>query len=172
MSATVGPGLTHVTFRPPMPSRPAVPRGGLARLAAAIALAALPLHVLMAAAGHHGPLLTVVMLAMAGWCALCSLHIWRARPQANHRTPVLHLWAMAAAMAVLHALLLAGPPGLTTAHLNHGGTGSASALSAHADSAALMIGIIVVELSVALICALSLRRFAASPRTSPWKDHR
>lgn len=64
----------------------------------------------------------------------------------------MHLWAMAVTMAVLHGALLAGPPGLTGGHHGHG------AAAGHGEGGWLMVGIIALELTVAVVCAVALRR--------------
>lgn len=46
-----------------------------ARSAASLALAAVPMHVVMFAMGHHDPVITTLMVVMTGWCALCALHV-------------------------------------------------------------------------------------------------
>ena len=122
-----------------------------ARSAASLALAAVPMHVVMFAMGHHDPVITTLMVVMTGWCALCALHVWRSGRR-FHRSSVVHLWAMAVTMAVLHGALLAGPPGLTGGHHGHG------AAAGHGEGGWLMVGIIALELTVAVVCAVALRR--------------
>lgn len=140
--------------------------GWAARAAAALAWAAVPLHVWMFAVAPHGGL-TVLMSAMTLGCAACAVHVWRAGHGTGSRSPLMHLWWMAAAMAVLHAALLAGPPGLTGGHAGHGG----SLGHGPGGGGLLMAVIVALDLAVGLCCAVALRRIGSPAPRAPSTLH-
>ncbi|MBA4102391.1 MAG: hypothetical protein C0488_09190, partial [Arthrobacter sp.] len=70
------------------------------------------MHLWLAASGHHGPWLGVLMVALAAVCVPCAFHIWR-----HSRVGAPQQVATAAvAMAALHAVLLLGAGGAGHAH--------------------------------------------------------
>lgn len=109
----------------------------------------------------HGIGLTVVMAAMALWCAVCTVELWvRPSPHCLRR-----LCLMSLAMVVTHAVLVAGAPGIG-GHTHH--TAGATGAAPPTDHASAMLALIAIEFAVALAAGLALRRRHAlgPPRTT------
>lgn len=106
-------------------------------------------HLFMLFAGGHGPLLAVALAAMALSCAWCAVH-GCLRPSGRG---LAMLMGMSLAMALLHAVLVLGPPGGVGMHAMHGG--------AHASGAGsgdeLMLAIVGLELAIAWLAGLAIR---------------
>lgn len=106
-------------------------------------------HLWLAASGHHGPWLGVLMVALAAVCVPCAFHIWRhSRVGAPQQVA-----AAAAAMAALHAVLLLGAGGAGHAH----GGGPTSRLPDTTGAAQLLL-VIGLELATALLAATLVTR--------------
>ncbi|QYF90373.1 hypothetical protein [Arthrobacter sp. PAMC25284] len=135
-----------------------------ARLCAVVTAGSCALHVWLAAAGRHSGWLSALMIAMVVACLPCTVHIWRqVRVGALQRVMV-----SALAMAVLHAfvLLAAGPSG----HGHAGLSGAGPTAGIGDPAAAVMLGVVAVELTTALLAAtlvarLRPRAFARSSGT-------
>ena len=134
-----------------------IPAGGPAagplfhsRMCAAVTAVSCVAHLWLAAGNHHGPWLSMLMLAMVAVCRPCSLHLWRHR-----RAGAVHkVMASALAMALLHAVLLlsAGSPG-------HSHGTAARAVAGSATSAAgASLAVIALEIATALLAATLLAR--------------
>lgn len=133
----------------------------------------------------HGAGLTVVIVAMTLWCAVCTVELW-IRPSAHC---LRRLCLMALAMVLVHAVLVAGLPGLggfgsagglsgVGGHAHHAATSNASTASGAAtvfvpptDHAAAMLLLITVELGVALTAGLALRRRHSSSAAAHLAPH-
>lgn len=128
---------------------PAVGRRARAanRGVAALVLAAAAAHVWMLTVHAHGIWLSVLLLVMTALCLKCAAGAWF-RPGTSELGPIM---GMALGMAVLHAALALGLPGGTGGHEHGSGFGAVNA------AAGLMLGIVVLELTVAFAAALALR---------------
>jgi hypothetical protein len=106
-------------------------------------------HVWLAAAGHHGVWLGVLMVAMAAVCVPCTVHVWRhSRVGALHQVTV-----TAVLMAVLHVALLLGMAG---AGHSHGG-GPSSYIPDTSGAARLLL-VIGLEMTTAMLAATLVAR--------------
>lgn len=106
-------------------------------------------HVGLAASGHHGAWLSVLVLALAAVCVPCTVHIWR-----HSRVAALHqVTAAAVAMAALHAVLLLAAGGAGHAH---GGQPSSSAVGGSGSTDLLLV--VALELGTALLAATLVAR--------------
>lgn len=115
-------------------------------------------HLWLAASGHHGAWLTVLMVVLAAACLPCAVHIWR-----YSRVGALHQVAgAAAAMAGLHAFLLlgSGSAGHSHAHVP-------ASSAAHADAAGGLLLVIALELVTALLAASLVARLRRLPGQPP-----
>ena len=111
-------------------------------------------HLWLAASGHHGPWLGVLMVALAAVCVPCAFHIWRhSRVGAPQQVA-----AAAVAMAALHAVLLLGAGGAGHAH----GGGPVSRLPDTTGAAQLLL-VIGLELTTALLAATLVARLRRQP---------
>ncbi|MFI7496115.1 hypothetical protein ACH9D2_15540 [Kocuria sp. M4R2S49] len=115
-------------------------------------------HGWMAAGGGHGAGWSLVMAAMALACSFCVVDLLRRR---HDSAPVRMALGMAAAMALIHVLMvpLMATAGAGTLHAHHGGggTGSAAASTGGADHSTMFL-LIAVELVAAGLAAAQLRR--------------
>lgn len=123
------------------------------RLVAVVTAVSCVAHLRLAASGHHDAWLGVLMVALAGVCVPCTVHIWRhSRVGALHQVTVI-----AVAMAGLHAaLLLSGGAGHT-----HGAPPPSSALAASGGTQLLVV--IALELGTALLAATLVARLRRLP---------
>ena len=118
------------------------------RLVAVVTAASCAAHLWLAASGHHGAWLGVLMVALAAVCLPCAVHIWRrSRPGALHQVT-----AAAVVMAALHAALLLGAAGAGHAH------GSQPPSSAVDPGAGQLLLVIALELATALLAATLVAR--------------
>ena len=118
------------------------------RLVAVVTAASCAAHLWLAVSGHHGVWLGVLMVALAGVCVPCAVHVWR-----HSRVGALHqVTAAAVAMAVLHAALLLGAGGAGHAHA---GTPPSSAVD---PGAGQLLLVIALELATALLAATLVAR--------------
>jgi hypothetical protein len=107
------------------------------------------MHLWLAASGHHGAWLGLLMVALAAVCVPCTQHIWR-----HGRVGALHqVTAAALGMVALHAVLLLGGGGAVHAH----GRGPASYVTDVSGSVQLLL-VIVLELTTALLAATLVAR--------------
>lgn len=141
-------------------------RAGLpARLCATVALASVGAHVWMGWQHRAMPWEAALMLLMAAVCLPCAVDVWRGA----HRRAVTILFAMALAMVAVHGALLVGS-GSMGAH-QHGAMSAMGAMGSMGDAgaqgaaanplAASMLGIIALELGVAMAAAWVMRRTRA-----------
>ncbi len=94
------------------------------------------------------------MLLMAAACLPCAVSVWRGA----HDRAVPVLFAMALAMVGVHAALLLLSPGAMAGH-RHGSMGAMAIPGAAAQSRTdAMLGVIALELVVALLAARVMRR--------------
>ena len=158
MTALQGWGrVAGPVFRRPVFRRPVVH----SRIVAAVTVGSCLVHLGLAAGNHHGLWLNLLMLAMAGVCLPCAVHIWRhGREQALRQ-----VMACAFVMTALHAfLLLGGGRGLGGAALGghgHHGTPALPVLELPVPSAASAEGIlavVVLEITTAMLAATLLAR--------------
>jgi hypothetical protein len=134
-------------------------------MCAAVTAVSCVAHLWLAAGNHHGPWLSMLMLAMAAVCLPCSLHIWRHR-----RAGAVHkVMASALAMAVLHAFLL-----LSAASSGHSHGTAAQAAAGRATSAAgASLAVIALEIVTALVAATLLARLRRrSVEAGRWRRRR
>ncbi|MFF1386246.1 hypothetical protein ACFVWT_22075 [Arthrobacter sp. NPDC058288] len=131
------------------------PRPVLHMRAVAVAtIASCVVHLWLVAGNHHGIWLNLLMLAMAGVCLPCAVHIWRDGRAGSLR----QVMACGLAMAALHAALLLGAgPGAGAAVHSHGVSGMPAA-EAGVSAAAGMLAIIAMEIITALLAATLLAR--------------
>jgi hypothetical protein len=119
------------------------------RLCAAVTTVSCAVHLWVAASGHHGAWLTVLMVAVAAVCVPCAVHIWR-----HSMVGALHqVTASAVALAALHAVLLLGAGGAGHAH----GGGPASYPADTSGDAQLLL-VIALEMTTALLAATLVAR--------------
>lgn len=106
-------------------------------------------HVLMLFTHGHMPVLAVVLVAMTLACAWCAVHGFLHR--SGHGMAL--LMGMSLAMALLHAVLVFGPPGGSGMHTMHGG--SPPSITGSGDG--LMLAIVALELAIAWSAGLAIR---------------
>lgn len=127
------------------------------RLVAVVTAGSCVAHLWVAAAGHHGAWLGILMVALAAVCVPCSVHIWR-----HSRVGALHQVTLSALlMAGLHAALLLGSGGAGHAH---GGRPASSAVQATGNIQLLLV--IGLELATALLAATLVARLRQENRTT------
>ncbi|GHD00420.1 hypothetical protein [Zhihengliuella salsuginis] len=135
--------------------------------ALATAVAALHVWVLAAHAGPHGLWLSAALLVMTAVCLKCALGLWRARSPRARRAELTAMLAISSAMALAHAALMLGLPGLGGAHAGHGAMVAGSAAGVPSSSL-MMLALIPLEIVVAAAAAAALRRLALrQPVLSP-----
>ena len=119
------------------------------RLCAALTAVSCMVHLWVAAWGHHGVWLGVIMIALAAICVPCTVHIWRhSRVGALHQVTV-----SAVAMIAVHSALLLGAGGAGHAH----GGGPASSAFDTSGAAGLLL-VIGLEITTALLAATLVAR--------------
>ncbi|MDR6686799.1 hypothetical protein J2Y41_002360 [Arthrobacter sp. 1088] len=119
------------------------------RICAALTAVSCAVHLWLAASGHHGAWLGILMIALAAVCVPCTVHIWRhSRVGALHQVTV-----SAVAMIALHAVLLLGAGG---AGHSHGGGPTSNA--ADPSGAAGLLLVIGLEITTALLAATLVAR--------------
>lgn len=130
-----------------------------ARLVAVVTAGSCAAHLWLAAAGHHGPWLGVLMVALAAVCVPCTVHIWRHSTGPARRAGALHqVTASALVMVAVHAaLLLSGMGGGGAGHA-HGGAPASSAAAVSTEAAAQLLLVIGLELATALLAATLVAR--------------
>ena len=93
------------------------------------------------------------MLLMAAACLPCAVAVWRR----GHDGAVQLLFVMALAMVAVHAALLLAPGALAGHH--HGAVAPVGVPMNHSDShPQAMLGIVALELAVAMLAAWAMRR--------------
>ena len=127
------------------------------RLVAVVTAVSCAAHLWLAASGHHGAWLGVLMVALAAVCLPCTVHVWR-----HSRVGALNQVTVAAVgMAVLHAGLLLGAGGAGHAH---GAQPPSSAVAASGGTQLLLV--IALELATALLAATLVARLRRLPAPS------
>lgn len=114
-------------------------------LVLALSSAAVIWHAVMLVAHSHGIGFSAVLIAMTLWCAGCTVELV-ARPSVHC---LRRLAVMSALMILVHAVMVAGFPGVGSGHQHHGGSATTSTVTT-GNSTLLMLGIMVLELMVAL----------------------
>ncbi|MGK3957574.1 hypothetical protein ACLKOZ_15445 [Arthrobacter sp. R4] len=106
-------------------------------------------HLWLAASGHHGFWVGILMIALAAVCVPCTVHIWL-----YSRVGALHQVALAAlAMVALHAALLFGAGGAKHSH----GSGEKIG-TADASGGTELLLIIGLEILTAMLAATLIAR--------------
>lgn len=119
------------------------------RICAALTALSCAVHLWLAASGHHGAWLGILMVGLAAVCVPCTVHIWR-----HSRVGALHQVTISAvAMIGLHAVLLLGSGGAGHAH----GGGPASNAVDTTGTAGLLL-VIGLEITTALLAATLVAR--------------
>lgn len=127
------------------------------RLVAVVTAGSCVVHLWVAAAGHPGAWLGVLMVALAAVCVPCTVHIWR-----HSRVGALHQVTLSALLMVgLHTALLLGAGGAGHAH---GGRPASSAAQAAGSTQLLLV--IGLELATALLAATLVARLRPGSRTT------
>jgi hypothetical protein len=128
-------------------------RAGLpVRLCAIVALASVGAHLWMSWEHRAMPWECALMLLMAAVCLPCAAAVWHR----GHERAVRLIFVMSLAMVAVHAVPLLWPGSMAGAH--HGAPGPmASNVGSHPQPAA-MLGMVALELAVALLAAWSMRR--------------
>jgi len=123
-----------------------------ARLCSAVALASVAAHLWMAWEHRAMPWESALMVVMAAVCLPCAVAVWRHA----HDKAVQLLMVMALLMVAVHAATLLAPGAMVS---SHGGMGS-MAMPVQGDGSHMdaMLGIIALELVVALMAAWVVRR--------------
>jgi hypothetical protein len=119
------------------------------RLVAVVTAVSCIAHLWVAAAGHHGAWLGVLMVALVAVCVPCTVHIWL-----HSRVGALHKVTLSAiAMVALHSAMLLSAGGAGHAH---GGRPEPSAIPATGSTQLLLV--IGLELATALLAATLVAR--------------
>lgn len=125
------------------------------RICAVLTAVSCLVHLWVAAWGHHGAWLGVLMIAVAAICVPCTFHIWRhSRVRALHQVTV-----SAVAMIALHSVLLLGAGG--AGHAHGGGRASSVADTTGAVFSSGPVGLLLViglEITTALLAATLVAR--------------
>ena len=123
-----------------------------ARLCSAVALVSIAAHLWMAWEHRAMPWESALMVVMAAVCLPCAVAVWRHA----HDKAVQLLMVMALLMVAVHAALLLAPGAMAA---SHGSMGSMT-MPVHGDGNQMdaMLGIIALELVVALMAAWVVRR--------------
>jgi hypothetical protein len=125
------------------------------RLVAVVTAVSCVVHLWVAAVGHHGVWLGVLMVALTAVCVPCTVHIWR-----HSRVGALHQVIVSALLMVaLHTVVLLGAGGAGHAH---GGRPASSA--AHATGSTQLLLVIGLELATALLAATLVARLRHLPQ--------
>ncbi len=124
------------------------------RLCAVVVAASSAVHVWLAFQNQHGAWLSVLMLALAGICLPCALHIWRDGRVAALR----RVMAGAVSMVVLHGLLVVGSG--TGGH-PHTGVPPSNVPGVSGSGGLLLV--IALEITTALLAATLVARLRSVP---------
>ncbi len=125
------------------------------RLCALVVAVSSAVHVWLAVQHQHGAWLGVLMLALAGICLPCALHIWQhSRVAALHR-----VMACAVSMAALHGSLLLAGSG-AGGHM-HAGAPASNAAAVTGTGGLLLV--IALEMTTALLAATLVARLRSAP---------
>ncbi|MCQ9162838.1 hypothetical protein [Arthrobacter sp. STN4] len=139
-----------------------------ARLCAAVALASVGAHLWMGWEHRAMPWESALMVLMAAACLPCAVSVWRR----GHDRGVRLLFGMSLLMVAVHAVLLlapgslAGHGGMAMGSMATGPTASMGAggpMSGSVPQSASMLGIIALELAVAMAAAWIMRRSRGCP---------
>ena len=131
------------------------------RTVSAVTAASCAVHLWLVAGNHHGPWLNAMMLAMAGVCLPCAVHLWRGGRESALR----QVMGCALAMTALHAGLLLGAPALSgSGSLGHSHSGAAAASGAAGTEG--LLAIVVLEITTAFLAATLLARLRFVPRAA------
>jgi len=123
------------------------------RACAAVAVVSVAVHLWMAWVHSSMPWESALMVLMAAACLPCAVAVWRS----GHERAVQLLFAMALVMVAVHTAVLLAPGAL--AGQRHGGMGSMPMPMGGAGlHPGVMLGVIVLELVVAALAALTMRR--------------
>ncbi|HJW00632.1 MAG TPA: hypothetical protein VJ617_16185 [Arthrobacter sp.] len=128
------------------------------RLCAVVVAASSAVHVWLAVQNQHGAWLSALMLALAGVCLPCALHIWRHSRVAAIR----RVMACAVSMAALHGLLLLVGGGSG----GHAHTGVPPSNVADASGAGGLLPVIALEITTALLAATLVARLRSVPHVT------
>jgi hypothetical protein len=135
------------------------------RLCAIITALSCVAHLALVAENHHGPWLSLLMLALASVCIPCTVHIWRQGRVAALR----RVMGSALLMVAVHGLLLLGAKG--SGHQHSAGVlavpDSAGAAVPDLSGTAGMLGIVGLEIMTALLAATLVARLRRSPALQP-----
>lgn len=129
------------------------------RLCAVITAGSCLAHVCLAVQDQHGAWLSALMLALAGVCLPCALHIWRHSRVAALR----RVMACAVSMAALHGLLLLAGSGAG----GHGHVGTSGPRGIHGtapDQAGSLLAVVALEMTTALLAATLIARLRPAAR--------
>jgi hypothetical protein len=127
----------------------------------AVTAASCAVHLWLVVGNQHGLWLGVVMLAMAGVCLPCAVHLWRGGQEKALR----QVMGCALAVTALHAVLLLGAPALSgSGALGHSHAGAPAAPGA--GGAEGLLAIVVLEITTAFLAATLLARLRSRPRTA------
>ncbi|MFJ5958030.1 hypothetical protein ACIQC5_18995 [Paenarthrobacter sp. NPDC092416] len=119
------------------------------RICAALTAVSCAVHLWLAASGHHGAWLGILMIGLAAVCVPCTVHIWR-----HSRVGALHqVTGVAIAMVGLHAILLLGAGGAGHAH-----AGPPTSNVVDTSGAAGLLLVIGLEITTALLAATLVAR--------------
>ncbi|ACL41527.1 conserved hypothetical protein [Pseudarthrobacter chlorophenolicus A6] len=133
-----------------------------ARLVAVVTAVSCAAHLWLAAAGHHGLWLGILMVALAAVCVPCTVHIWRHSAGPARGSGALHqVTASALVMVAVHAALLLSGMGNGGAGHAHGGAPASSAAAVSSpgtEAAAQLLLVIGLELVTALLAATLVAR--------------
>jgi hypothetical protein len=125
------------------------------RLCAVVVAGSSAVHVLLAVQNQHGAWLSALMLALAGLCLPCALHIWRHSRVAALR----RVMACAVSMAALHGFLLLAGSG-AGGHMHAGAP--ASNVAGLTGTGGLLL-VIALEITTALLAATLVARLRSAP---------
>lgn len=129
------------------------------RVCAAVVAASSAVHVWLAVQNQHGALLSVLMLALAGVCLPCALHIWR-----HNRVGALRrVMGCAVSMAAVHGVLLLGAGSGGHAHAGVPPSNVAGQNIADAAGAGGLLLVIGLEIATALLAATLVARLRSVP---------
>jgi hypothetical protein len=129
------------------------------RLCAVVVAVSSAVHVWLAVQNQHGAWLSALMLALAGLCLPCALHIWRHSRVAALR----RVMACAVSMAALHGFLLLAGSG-AGGHGHVGTSGSRGIHGAAPDQAGSLLAVVALEMTTALVAATLIARLRPAAR--------
>jgi hypothetical protein len=135
------------------------------RTVSAVTAASGAVHLWLIAGNHHGPWLGIMMLAMAGVCLPCAVHLWRGSRERALR----QVMGCALAMTALHAVLLLAAPafagGGVPGHTHSGAVATAAGGRLFGSDAEGLLAIVVLEITTAFLAATLLARLRSVPQT-------